>query len=106
MDSTRLANVIFNRGLKIQQNRYQAICESIENDQFTLDEYVMDYKMKENFMGKVPYMLDDGTKVLVSESVLGKINGLSMDTSEVESFMKKNYSNFKRIVEVISNGSN
>lgn len=105
MDTSRLANVIFDKGQKITQNHYSAICESIENDRFTLDEYVLDYKLKESFLGKVPFMLKDGTKVLLSEQIVKKLNSLNINRSEVESFMSKDYANFKKLVEVIVNGN-
>lgn len=106
MDTTRLANVIFDKGQKITQARYSAICESIESDIFTLDEYVIAYKLKENFLGKVPFVLRDGSKVLVSESVISKINSLNINRQELEEFMVKDYDSFKQLIEVVSNGSN
>ena len=105
MDTARLANVIFDKGHKIPQTRYSAICESIESDVFTLDEYVLAYKLKENFLGKVPFLLADGTKVLISESAINKINSLNINRQELEEFMSKDYASFKQLIEVISNGS-
>lgn len=106
MDNSRLANVIFHRGVKITQTHYQSICESIANDRFTLDEYVLEYKLKEQFVGKVPYMLDDSTKILVSEDTIRKINRLNINRTQLESFMVESYANFKKLIEVVNNGSN
>lgn len=106
MDTNRLANVIFDRGQKITQSHYQQICESIADDAFTLDEYVLDYKLKERFVGKVPYQLQDGSKVLISENLIKKINSLNINTIELEAYMSKSYSNFKQLIGVVSNGSN
>lgn len=105
MDTGRLANVIFDRGQKITQIHYQSICEAIDNDRFTLDEYVLDYKLKEHFVGKVPYMLNDGTKVLVSEDLIKKLNLLNINKEQLEQHMQESYSNFKQLIEVV-NGSN
>ena len=101
MDTSRLANVIFDRGQKITQTHYQSICESIANDRFTLDEYVLEYKLKEQFVGKVPYMLNDGTKVLVSKDLIESINELNIDKSRVESYMYESVDNFKNIVSLV-----
>ena len=105
MNTSRLANVIFDKGQKITQTQYQHICESLENDKFTLDEYVLGYKLKENFIGKVPYQLNDGTKVLVSESFINKIHTLNIDKKQLEEYMQENYSNFKKLAEVITDGN-
>lgn len=102
MDTHRLANVIFDKGQKINQTQYKLICESIDNDSFTLNEYVMDYKLKEKFVGKIAYKLDDGSKVLVSEENIRAINSLDCERSEVEVFMNKNYSNFKSIINLLN----
>lgn len=101
MDTGRLANVIFDRGQKITQIHYQSICEAIDNDRFTLDEYVLDYKLKEHFVGKVPYMLNDGTKVLVSKELIESINELNIDKSHIESYMYESVNNFKNIVSIV-----
>lgn len=101
MDTTRLANVIFDRGQKITQSHYQQICESIADDKFTLDEYVLEYKLKERFVGKVPYQLEDGSKVLVSEQLIRKINSLAIDKKQVNDFMAKSVVNFKKIVSIL-----
>ena len=105
MNSARLANVIFDKGKKITQKHYQSICESIDHDAFTLDEYVLDYKMKESFHGKVAYLLQDNTKILVSESLVKTLNLLNINKEELQSFVCKDYSNLKTLVEVVRNGS-
>jgi hypothetical protein len=102
MDSTRLANVIFNRGQKITQTRYQSICESIDTDMFTLDEYVLDYKKKEQFMGKIAYRLDDGSSVLISEKMIEQIRSINMDKTVLESYMKSDYTSFKSLLSLVA----
>jgi hypothetical protein len=106
MDTTRLANVIFDKGQKITQKRYASICESIDNDRFTLDEYVIEYKLKENFLNKIPFKLDDGTNILLSETFINKINSLDVNKTKLEEYTRSNYSNFKKVIEVVLNGSN
>ena len=105
MDTARLANVIFDRGSKISESRYTAIIESIESDMFTLDEYVVAYKLKESFLGKIAFKLKDGASVLISESLIEKINGLNINKSEVGSYMLESYANFKNIVGLVQNGN-
>lgn len=104
MDTSRLANVIFNKGKKIPQTRYSMICEHIENDMFTLDEYVLDYKLKESFLGKVPYKLLDGTNVIISSKTIQQLNTINIDKKKLEEFMSLDYKNFKKLIEVIANG--
>lgn len=106
MDISRLANVIFDRGQKITQTRYQSICESIANDRFTLDEYVLEYKLKEQFVGKIPYMLNDGTKVLVSKDLIEAINSLEINKTQVECYMYESLNNFKNIVSLVMKTNN
>lgn len=101
MNTSRLANVIFDKGKKITQTHYQYICESIDNDCFTLDEYVLEYKVKENFIGKVPYQLNDGTKILVSENVIKNINKLEIDKNKLQKFMSESIDNFKKTLSII-----
>ncbi len=101
MNTVRLANVIFDKGQKITQTQYQHICESIDNDRFTLDEYVLDYKLKENFIGKVPYKLNDGSKVLISESSIKHLNRINVDKDKLLEFMSVSIDNFKKTLSVI-----
>lgn len=101
MDASRLANVIFDRGQKITQAHYQQICESIETDRFTLDAYVLDYKLKERFCEKVPYRLDDGTKFLVSESMITKMRNLDMNLDELTEYMCKSSDNMTSIIRIL-----
>lgn len=105
MDSHRLANVIFDRGQKINQTQYTFICESIDDDRFTLNEYVLDYKIKEKFVNRIAYKLGDGTKVLVSEANIRNLNALNTNKKELETFMSESYSNFKKVIEVLANGN-
>lgn len=104
MNITRLANVIFDLGKKVTQSRYAYICESIDNDTFTLDEYVVGYKLKEAFLGKIPFKLEDDTNVLVSESFVQKLSALNIDREKLLEYMSSNYKNFQTITEVVCNG--
>ena len=105
MDTHRLANIIFDKGQKITESHYAGICESIDTESFSLDEYVISYKTKDNFMGKLAFKLDDGTNVLISESALQNLRSLNINRDKLERHMNSNYSNFKQIIEVITNGN-
>lgn len=106
MDTHRLANVIFDRGQKITESHYASICESIESDSFTLNEYVVSYKLKDSFLGKIAYQLNDGTKVLVSESTMQKLCALNMNRQLLERHMNDSYDNFKQVIGIVANGNN
>lgn len=105
IDTNRLANIIFSIGEKIPESSYRVICESIQSDQFTLSEYVMEYKSGESIIGKVAYLLEDGTKVLVSPELIRNLNGLNINKNKLEMYMNKSYTNFRTILETISDGS-
>ena len=105
MDSKRLASVIFDGGQKISQHHYKHICEMIENDSFTLNSYVVKYKLNELFLGKIPFKLLDGTSVLISEQFISRLNTLNMDTTELETYMSASYDNFKQVAGIL-NGNN
>ncbi len=103
MNTTRLANVIFDMGTKITQTHYQTICEEINNDTFTFDEHVLEYKNRESFLSKIPFKLNDGTSVLVSESTINKLStNISEESKQnVCEYMKENYKNFYNVIKLL-----
>lgn len=101
MEYSRLANVIFQRGEKIHQAQYDSICESIETDKFTLSEHVSDYKHFDSVLGKNIYLLEDGSKVLVSRELIESINKLEIDKSKLQKFMSESIDNFKKTLSII-----
>ena len=101
MEYNRLANVIFQRGEKIHQAQYDSICESIETDKFTLSEHVADYKAFDSILGKNVYLLEDGTKVLVSKELIESINNLDINKDKLVQFMSASIDNFKKTLSVI-----
>ena len=101
MEYSRLANVIFQRGEKIHQAQYDSICESIETDKFTLSEHVADYKHLDSVLGKNIYLLEDGSKVLVSRELIESINKLEIDKSKLQKFMSESIDNFKKTLSII-----
>lgn len=101
MEYNRIANVIFQRGKKIHQAEYDSICESIENDKFTLSEHVADYKYFDSILGKNIYLLEDGSKVLVSKELIESINKLEIDKNKLQRFMVESIDNFKKTLSVI-----
>lgn len=105
MDTCRLANVIFDRGQKITESHYKNICESIDSEIFTLDEYVISYKMKESFMGRLAFRLKDDTKVLITESCAKQLSLLNINRKELEEHMNKSYDDFKQVIGIIANGN-
>ena len=105
MDINRLANIIFNRGEKIHEKKYAVICEHIKNDIFTLSEHVADYKSFDSILGKNVYLLEDGSKVLISAELIESLNRLNMDRERLEAFMCKSVKNFKNVIGTILDGS-
>lgn len=105
MDKSRLANVIFDRGQKITESRYKTICERIDNDAFTLDEYVVEYKAKDSFMGKLAFNLRDGSRVLVSEDTMTKLSSLNINRTHLEEHMGANLANFKQVIGIVTHGN-
>ena len=102
MDSKRLASVIFDGGQKISQHQYKHICEMIESDSFTLNPYVVKYKMNESFLDKIAFKLHDGTSVLISEQFISRLNTLNMDKEQLETYMSASYSNFKQVSGILN----
>jgi len=102
MDSRRLANIIFDKGQKIPESRYKSICESLEAESFSLDDYVVAYKLRDKFMGKIAFTLADGANVLISESTLLSLANLtSIDKDSVSTYMNSGYDQFADIIRVL-----
>ena|SRR5437763_12848415 len=98
----RLANVIFERAEYLTESQYKSICDSIDSDAFSLNEHVIDYKVKDAIYGKLFFLLEDGSKVLVSRGVLEKINKLNMDSGKLEAYMRQSLPNFQKMLETIN----
>lgn len=105
MEINRLANIIFQKGKKIQEKEYNAICESIETDKFTLSEHVAAYKQYDSVLGKNVYLLEDGSKVLVSTELIEELNTLNIDRERLQTFMLQSEQNFKKVIGTILDGS-
>lgn len=104
VDSARLANVIFDLGKKIPQTDYAMICESIESDQLTLNEYVISYKKKDLIENNLFFSLKDGSRVLIAEDMLNRINSLNMDRNSLIEYMSESIDNFKSVLKELING--
>lgn len=102
MDITRLANVIFQKGEKIHQKQYTEICESIQSDKFTLSEHVAEYKSHDSVLGKNIYLLEDGSKVLLSKELIESINKVNVDKERLTEYMSKSIKHLKKVLSVVS----
>lgn len=101
MNVQRLANLIFNSGEKITEAAYQRITEDINTDRFTLSEMVCKYKQADSVLGKVAYLLEDGSRVLVSSELIESLNRLDMDKTKLEEYMVKSGTNFKKVLGIL-----
>lgn len=101
IDNSRLASVIFDGGKKISQSRYIAICESIESDSLSLDEYVISYKKRDDILGNLFFCLKDGSRVLLDEECVSILKSLDMDQEKLTAYMNESYDNFFRIIKEI-----
>lgn len=101
MDKSRLATIIFDSGVKIPESEFNKICECIEKDTFTLNEFVLKYKKKEELYNSYFFILDDSSRVLISESTISILQTANLDRNKLESFMQTNKKNFEMIVEGI-----
>ena len=104
IDSARLANVIFDLGKRIPQSTYSMICESIETDSLSLDPYVIGYKKKDIIEENLFFSLKDGSRILISESVLNTLSSLDMDRETLIGFMSESMENFQNVLREIING--
>lgn len=98
----RLANVVFERAEPLTESQYKAICETIDSDAFSLNEHVLDYKSKEMIYGKLFFLLEDGSKVLVSRELIERINGLNMESGKLEAYMRQSLPNFQKMLETLN----
>lgn len=105
MNINRLANVIFEKGEKISESTYKQICEDIKNDSFTLNEHTIAYKQKEEVFGKLFFILEDNSRVLVDDYILENINSLNMNTDQLQKYMAKSITNFSRVMETLIDGN-
>jgi hypothetical protein len=100
-DVNRLANVIFERAEPLTESQYKAICEAIDSDLFTLNEHVRDYKSKEMLFERLLFVLEDGSRVLVSPALLETVKGLNIETKRVEAYMRRSLTNFTTMLETL-----
>ena len=104
VDSKRIANIIFDKGKRIPQVEYFSICESIEDDRLSLNEYVISYKKKDAILENLFFSLKDGTRILIKEEVLNKLSGLNLDKVSLVKYMSENKENFQNVMREIING--
>lgn len=104
VNSARLANVIFDMGKKIPHSEYSIICEAIESDILTLNEYVISYKRKDLIENNLFFSLNDGSRVLISEDILNSINSLDMDRNSLVKYMSESIDNFKSVLKELIDG--
>lgn len=104
IDNNRLATVIFDKGRKITQKEYSEICNLIESDSFTLNEFVISYKKKDTLLENIFFTLKDDTRILVEENMLNTINQLNLDKERLVSFMSESETNFQNVIREITNG--
>jgi hypothetical protein len=101
-DVNRLANVIFERAESLTESQYKVICEAIDADTFTLNEHVIDYKTKEMIYERLFFVLEDGSKVLVSKELLESMGKLNIETKLLEAYMRRSLNNFTKMLETIN----
>lgn len=104
IDSSRLATIIFDKGVRLSQSEYKMICEDIDSDRLTINDYVIAYKKKDSLMGNLFFTLQDGSRILLDEATLNTIDNLKIDKDRLIEFMRLNESNFKSVVREIING--
>jgi hypothetical protein len=102
MDRSRLATIIFDSGRKIPESEYQSICEDIVNDRFTINPLSIEYKKRESIYENLLFVLDDNSRVLLSEEIIEKINSLNTNKDELIEYMRKDIVNFGKILEVLN----
>lgn len=105
-DLVKLSNVIFDKGRKITQANYQEICESIEDDRLTLNEYVIEYKKRDAIAENLFFTLKDGSRILLDEDVINTIRGLNIDHDKLVGYMSESKENFNKVMKEILNGIN
>jgi hypothetical protein len=101
IDFPRLSNVIFDHGVRLTESEFTSIQESIENEQFTLNEHVIGYKNAESVYEKIPFRLKDGKLVLVNEDTIEKIRSLEIDKEKLTTFMNESYENFSKVISMV-----
>lgn len=100
MDKSRLATIIFDSGRELFESEYLNICEAISKDKFSLNPIVTLYKKKESILESFLYVLDDGSRLLVSEATVNALMRLNNDN--LETFMQSSKENFTKIIGVLN----
>ena len=102
VDKSVLASVIFDSDSKIKESEYQAICESIESDSVSLNEILLGYKKKVSILeGACYFVLQDGSKVLISEDVIDMLSELNIDKQKLVSFMSESKGNLESVIRKV-----
>lgn len=102
LEQSILASVIFDSDKKIKESEYVSICESIETDAFNLNDILIGYKKKTPiFEGALFFVLNDGSRVLISEEVISLISSLNIDKEKLCGYMSESIDNTNAIVNKI-----
>lgn len=101
IDFARLSNVIFDKGVRLTEGQFTSVKEQIESEKFTLSEHVIGYKSIDAVYGKIPFKLDDGTTVMVSEETVSVIRELDVDQTKLISYMSESYDNFNKVIAMV-----
>ena len=103
-NTSRLTTIICDKGKRISQSQYEQICENIDGDKFSLNEYVVEYKLRESIIGNMVFVLNDGTRILLNEDVVNTLNALQIDKTRLVEYMQQSEQNFKKVIREIING--
>lgn len=74
--------------------------ELLSSKQFTIDPVVAELKNRDAF-GKYEFLLNDGSKVSLSEETHDKLRLLLKDKYDIVEYMKESCDNFKEVVRAI-----
>jgi hypothetical protein len=72
----------------------------LSSKQFTVDPVVSELKNVDSF-GKYEFMLNDGSRVSLSEETHSQLRHLLKDKYDIVEYMKESYDNFKEVVKAI-----
>lgn len=104
INQSRIATIIFDSGKKLSESEYKSICESIESDSFSSNKIVNEYKKKDSIFGSNVFVLNDGTRALISESMISKIADLKIP--ELDSYIRESKENLDKIIDCIIENEN
>lgn len=101
INQSRLSNVIFDKGVRLNESQVNEIIETIQSDKFSLNEHVVAYKKGDLVLGKMAFKLQDDTTILVSEETLNAISALEIDKTNLESYMSESNLNFAKVIDMV-----